>query len=80
MAVPSKFKCVICGMSPKFYGTCAIILEVLALAALVLGIISGVKYEAVFSLWSTEYFLISIALFIWGLWVWLVGYFAAKEE
>ena len=80
MAVPSKFKCVFCGMKSKFLGICAIILEVLALAGLVMGIISGIKYEAVFNLWSTEYFLIAIALFVWGLWVWLVAYFAAKEE
>ena len=75
-----KFKCVFCGMKSKFLATCAIILEVLALAALVLGIISGVRYEAIFELFSTEYFLIAIALFVWGLWVWLAGYFAAKEE
>ena len=75
-----KFKCVFCGINPKFLTIAAIILEVLALAALVLGIISGIKYEAVFELFSTEYFLIAIALFVWGLWVWLMGYFAAKEE
>ena len=50
----------------------------MAVASLVLGIISGFRNNAV-GLWSTEWFLIAIALFILGLWVWLVAYAAAKE-
>lgn len=79
MAVPKGLKFLLFGMGPKFHATVAFIMEILALAALIIGIVSGVKYEAVFSLWSTEYFLISIALFIWGFWSWLCAYFAAKE-
>ena len=80
MAVPKNLKLMLFGKGAKANAIAAFVLEILALAALVLGIISGVKYEAVFELWSTEYFLIALALFIWGLWAWLVAYFAAKEE
>ncbi len=78
-AVPKNLKFLLFGMGPKFHATVAFIMEILAFACLVIGIVSGVKYEAVFELWSTEWFLIAIALFIWGLWSWLCAYVAAKE-
>ena len=77
--IPKNLKFMLFGMGPRFHSTVAIILEFLGLACLILGIISGVKYEAVGGLWSTEWFLIAIALWIWGLWAWLASYFAAKE-
>jgi hypothetical protein len=77
-AVPKKLKFVLFGMGPKFHGTVAFIMEILGFITLVLGIISGFKNDAV-GLWSTEWFLIAIVLFIWGLWSWLCAYTAAKD-
>jgi len=77
-AVPDNLKFLLFGMGPKFHATVAMIIECLALASLVLGIVSGFKNDAV-GLWSTEWFLIAIVLFIWGLWAWLTAYVAAKE-
>ena len=78
-AVPKGLKCLCFGMCPKCLAIVAWVIEALGLASLVLGIIAGVKYEAIFELWSTEWFLIAIALFILGLWAWLMAYAAAKE-
>jgi hypothetical protein len=77
-AVPKKLKSLLFGFGPKVHGTVAFIMEILGLACLVVGIISGFKNDAV-GLWSTEWFLIAIVLFIWGLWHWLCAYAAAKD-
>jgi hypothetical protein len=77
-AVPKKFKFLLFGMGPKFHATVAIILEFLGLICLILGIISGFTDETV-GMWSTEWFLVTIALWIWALWSWLTAYLAAKE-
>ncbi len=77
-AVPKNLKFLLFGMGPKFHGTIAFILEILGLASLVLGIISAFRSDAV-GLYSTEWFLIAIALWIWSLGQWLCAYAAAKE-
>ena len=77
-AVPKKLKSLLFGMGPKINATFATVLEFLGLACLIVGIISGFKNDAV-GLWSTEWFLIAIVLFIWGLWHWLCAYAAAKD-
>jgi hypothetical protein len=56
----------------------ACVLEAAGLVFLVLGMISGFKDETV-GMWSTEWFLVTIALWIWALWMWLCAYTAAKE-
>ncbi|MBA7581203.1 MAG: hypothetical protein GH159_05115 [Dehalococcoidia bacterium] len=76
--VPKGLKCLCFGMCPKCLAIVAWVLEILGLASLVLGIVSGFRNNAV-GLYSTEWFLIAIALFILGLWVWLVAYAAARE-
>ena len=77
-AVPKELKFLLFGMGPKFHATAAMILEALALACLIVGIVAGFQYEQI-GMWSTEWFLIAIVLFIWGLWSWLCAYTAAKE-
>ena len=78
-AVPKELKFLVFGKGPKFHAVAAIVLEVLGLACLILGIISGFTDEAV-GLWSTEWFLITIALWVWAFWSWFTAYFGAKEE
>jgi len=77
-AVPKHLKPLLFGMSPKINATFATVLEFLGLACLIVGIISGFKNDAV-GLWSTEWFLITISLWIWAIWLWFCAYTAAKE-
>ncbi len=77
-AVPKKLKFLLFGMGAKFHGTVALVLEFLGLICLILGIIAAFKNDSI-GIWSTEWFLIAIALWIWALWSWLTAYVAAKE-
>jgi hypothetical protein len=77
-AVPKHLKFLLFGMGPKFHGTAAMVLEFLGLICLILGIVAGFMSDNV-GLYSTEWFLITIALWIWALWSWLCAYAAAKE-
>jgi len=77
-AVPNNLKFLLFGMGPRFHGTVAFVLEILGLFCLIMGIISGFMNNEP-GLWSTEWLLIAIALWIWALWSWLCAYAAAKE-
>ena len=77
-AVPKKLKFLLFGKGPKFHAQAALFLEALGLLCLILGIIAGFMDSTV-GLWSTEWFLIAIALWIWGLWSWLTAYVGAKD-
>jgi hypothetical protein len=77
-AVPKKLKFLLFGRGPKFHAQVAMVLEALGLACLILGIISSAMDQAL-GLWSTEWLLITIALWIWALWSWLTAYTGAKE-
>jgi hypothetical protein len=78
-AVPKKLKFLLFGRGAGFHARVAMVLEVLGLACLIVGIISGAM-DRLLGLWSTEWFLITIALWILGLWSWLCAYTAAKER
>jgi hypothetical protein len=77
-AVPKKLKFLLFGRGPKFHATVAIVLEFIGLICLILGIISGFTNKEV-GMWSTEWLLVTIALWVWALWSWLTAYVAAKE-
>jgi hypothetical protein len=77
-AVPKKLKFLLFGMGPEFHGKVAMVLEFLGLACLIVGIISGFINKEL-GMWSTEWFLVTIALWIWALWSWLCAYTAAKD-
>jgi hypothetical protein len=76
--VPKGLKFLLFGRGPTFHAKAALIMEVLGLACLIMGILSGAMDRAL-GLWSTEWFLITIALWIWALWSWLTAYTGAKE-
>jgi hypothetical protein len=78
VAIPKSLRFLLFGMGPKFHGTMALVLEIIGLVFLILGMISGFRDETV-GMWSTEWFLVTIALWIWALWSWLCAYTAAKE-
>jgi hypothetical protein len=77
-AVPKELKFLLFGRGPKFHGRVSMVLEALGLACLIVGIISGFMDKAL-GLGATNWFLITIALWIWALWSWLCAYTAAKE-
>ena len=77
-AVPNGLKCLLFGKGAKFHAVAAMVIECLAFASLVLGIICAFRNDSI-GIYSTEWFLIAIALFIWGLWSWIAAYAAAKE-
>ena len=77
--IPQGMKKFLFGMGAKGHAISAIVLDFLGLGCLIVGIISGFRDEAV-GLWSTEWFLITIALWVWAFWSWFTAYFGAKEE
>jgi len=77
-AVPKELKFLLFGKGAKFHAVAAMVIECLALACLIMGIISGAMDRAL-GLWAIHWFPIAIALFIWGLWSWIAAYAAAKE-
>jgi hypothetical protein len=77
-AVPKKLKFLLFGMGPKFHAQAALILEALGLICFIMGIISGAMAREL-GLMPSYWFLMAIALWIWGLWSWLTAYVGAKE-
>jgi putative exporter of polyketide antibiotics len=77
--IPKNLKCLLFPVGARVMAICAFALEILGLACLVMGIITDVQQKV---LWMDPlcWFYLAIALFIYGLWWWLAGYFAAKEE
>ena len=78
-AVPKGLKFLLFGRGPTFHAKAALIMEVLGLACLIMGIIGSVLDKGLGLWWPTDWFLITIALWIWALWSWLTAYTGAKE-
>jgi hypothetical protein len=77
--IPKNIKCLLFPVGARVMAICAFVVEVLALACLVMGIITDVKQKMI-GLDPYCWIYLAIALFIYGLWWWLATYFAAKEE
>ena len=76
--IPKDVKFLLFGMGPKWHAVCALILDVLGAACLVVGIVAAARGSDV-GLAATHWLLAAIALFAWGLWSWLAAYLGAKE-
>ena len=76
--VQKGLKLLLFGRGPKFHARVSLVLEFLGLASLVLGIISGAT-DDVMGMGATNWILIAIALWLWGLASWFTAYHAAKE-
>jgi hypothetical protein len=76
--VPKNLKFLIFGRGPKWHAQAAISLELIGLICLILGIISAVTNNEL-GLGSGNWFLLTIALWLWGIWSWFTAYFGAKE-
>lgn len=76
--IPQNTKYVLFGFGPKMHAQMALFVNCLGLATTILGIIAAATDNEL-SLGATNWFLMTIALFIWGLLNWLTAYFGAKE-
>jgi len=75
--IPESIKFLLFGFGPEMAARMALVANSLGLAALILGIIAGATGKNL-GLGATNWFLLTIALFIWGLGQWLVAYLGAK--
>jgi hypothetical protein len=76
--VPKDMKFLLFGMGPKWHAKCMMVLNWLGLACLIVGII-GDAINRVPGLEPTNWILIAIALWLWGLGAWFAAYHAVKE-
>jgi hypothetical protein len=65
-------------MGPRFSASNAVVMDLLGIASLVMGIVAGATGRTM-GLGATNWLLIAIALWVYGLWAWLAGYLGAKE-
>ncbi len=77
--VSKEMKLLLFGKGSKWHAKIAEVLMCLGVVCLVLGIISAALNKAL-GLGPTNWLLLTIAFFVWGLWAWLCAYFATKEE
>lgn len=66
-------------MGPRFSAVNAIVMDWLGIACLVLGIVASARGGDI-GLGAINWILIAVALWVYGLWAWLAGYFGAKEQ
>jgi len=76
--IPQKVQFLLFGFGPQMHALMALIANFLGIATTALGIISAAKKNSL-GLGSTNWFLLTIILFIWGLSFWLAAYFGARE-
>jgi hypothetical protein len=76
--VPKDMKFLLFGMGPKWHAKCMMVLNWLGLVCLIVGII-GDAINRVPGLEPTNWILIAIALWLWGLGAWFAAYYAVKE-
>ena len=75
--IPENIRFLLFGFGPEMAARMALVANSLGFAAMILGIIAGATGKNL-GLGATNWFLLTIALFIWGLGQWLVSYLGAK--
>ena len=75
--IPQNMKFLLFGFGPEMAARMAIAANSIGLITMILGIIAGATGKTL-GLGATNWFLLTIALFIWGLGQWLVAYLGAK--
>jgi len=76
--IPKDLKFLLFGRGAKWHARAAIVLESLGLVCLIVGIV-GDAINRTPGLEPTNWFIMALALFVWGLAAWLCAYTAAKE-
>ena len=76
--IPRNTMSLLFGFGPQMHAMMAIIANLLGIATTALGIISAARKSSL-GLTTTNWFLLTIILFIWGLSFWFAAYFGARE-
>jgi hypothetical protein len=75
--IPESIKFLLFGFGPEMAARIALAANSIGLVTMILGIIAGATGQKL-GLGATNWFLLTIALFIWGWGQWLVAYLGAK--
>ena len=75
--IPENLKFLLFGFGPEMAARIALATNFIGLVTMILGIIAGATGKNL-GLGATNWFLLTIALFIWGYGQWLAAYFGAK--
>ena len=75
--IPETIKFLLFGFGPEMAARMALVANSIGLATMILGIIAAATGKTL-GLGATNWFLLTIALFIWGLGQWMVAYFGAR--
>ena len=76
--IPKDMKFLLFGKGPKWHAKVAMGLNSVSIVTLILSIISAATSNAL-GLGAGNWFLLTIALLLWGLSAWFCAYFGAKE-
>ena len=76
--IPKELKPLLFGKGPKWHARSAMALDWLGLVFLVVGIVAD-GINMTLGLETTHWFIMAIAMWVWGLWSWFCAYFASKE-
>ena len=76
--IPKDLKFLLFGRGARWHAWVATILTCLGLGSLIVGIV-GDAINRVPGLEPTNWFIMAVGLWVWGLWAWLCAYTAAKE-
>ena len=76
--IPQKTKFWLFGFGPQMHAQMAFVANFIGIITFLLGIASAIVKKPL-GLQTTNWFLLTIILFIWGLSFWLSAYYGAKE-
>ena len=75
--IPESIRFLLFGFGPEMAARMALVANSIGLVTMILGIVAGATGQKL-GLGATNWFLLTIALFVWGLGQWMVAYFGAK--
>jgi hypothetical protein len=75
--IPESVRFLLFGFGPEMAARMALVANSIGLVTIILGIIAGATGTTL-GLGATNWFLLTIALFVWGLGQWLVAYLGAR--
>ncbi len=76
--VPKNTQFLLFGFGPQMHAVMALVANLLGIITVILGIVSAAGKTSI-GMSPTNWFLVTIVLFIWGLSFWFAVYFGAKE-
>lgn len=76
--IPESIKFLLFGLGPEMAARMALAANSIGLVTMILGIIAGATGHKL-GLGATNWFLLTIALFVWGWGQWMAAYLGAKQ-